>query len=84
MDTAVASILTGAGVAGVWVICFLVGLCYPKSVVADLKAENAELKASRDAERERGDAAITAASATKDILAAIQFGQHATGPPGNS
>lgn len=75
MDTSIATILAGAGVAGVWVICFLVGLIYPKSVVTDLKTEITELKQALGAERDRADTAVAAASATRDVLAAIQYGR---------
>jgi hypothetical protein len=44
-------------------------------VVTDLKAEITELKAALAQERETSKASITAASATKDILAAIQLGR---------
>lgn len=76
MDSSLASILAGAGVAGVFCILFVLGWVYPRSVVTDLKAELAELKADRDAQRERADAASAATSATRDILAAIQLGQN--------
>lgn len=75
MDSSLASLLAGAGVAGVWVICFVLGLVYPKSVVNDLKAEIAELKAALKARTDAADAATTAAMATRDILSAIQLGR---------
>jgi len=65
------------------VILFVLGLIFPKSVVTDLKTENAELKAALNAEREKNAAGIAAASSVRDILAAIQFGQR-TGPPGDA
>ena len=78
MDSTLATLLTGAGVAGVFCILFVVGLVYPRQVVTDLKAEIAELKAALEAEREQARAAVAAAAATRDVLAAIQFGQHLT------
>ena len=80
LDTALASILTSAGVAGVFCICFILGLIYPRAVVEDLKAENKELKDALTAERDRADSAVAAASATKDILAAIQIGRSIGAP----
>lgn len=69
------SILTGAGACGVFCVLFILGWIYPRTVVNDLKAEVAELKAALEAERAASAASVTAASATKDILAAIQLGQ---------
>ena len=71
----IAPIVTGSGVAGVFCVLFILGLIYPKSVITDLKAEIAELKAALKDAREASQASITAASATRDILAAIQLGR---------
>jgi hypothetical protein len=76
MDSGLVSILTGAGVAGVFCVLFVLGLIYPRSVITDLKAEIAELKEALEAERDRANTSVAAASATRDILAAIQIGQN--------
>jgi len=76
MDSGLVTILTGAGVAGVFCVLFVLGLIYPRPVVSDLKAELAELKQALEAERDRANTAIAATSTTRDILAAIQLGQH--------
>jgi uncharacterized membrane protein len=81
-DSALLSILSSAGVAGVFCIFFIAGLIYPKSVIADKNAEIAELKEALQAERERANTAVAAASATRDILAAIQIGQSMKAGPG--
>jgi hypothetical protein len=75
MDTSLATILTGAGVAGVFCILFIAGMIFPRAVVIDLKTEVAELKQALAAERERADTAVAGASVTKDVLAAIQIGR---------
>ena len=76
-DSALISILTSAGVAGVFCVLFIPGLVFPRSVVTDLKdAEIAELKQALEAERDRANTAVAATSTTRDILAAIQLGQH--------
>ena len=76
MDSSlIAPLITGSGVAGIFCILFILGLVVPKAVVSDLKAEIAELKQALREERETSKASITAASATKDILAAIQLGR---------
>ena len=76
MDSSlVAPIITGSGVAGVFCILFIIGWIFPRTVVTDLKAEIAELKAALAQEREASKASVTAASATRDILAAIQLGR---------
>jgi Na+-transporting methylmalonyl-CoA/oxaloacetate decarboxylase gamma subunit len=72
------SILTGSGVAGVFCVLFIIGIIFPRGVVEDLREENKELKAALESERERANAAVTAATATRDILAAIQYGRDLT------
>jgi uncharacterized protein (UPF0333 family) len=74
-DSTLINILTGAGVAGVFCVLFIIGAIFPRSVVTDQKAEISELKAALEAERDRANAAVAAASATRDILAAIQLGK---------
>lgn len=76
------SVLTGSGVAGVFCVLFIIGVIYPRSVVNDKDEEIGELKAALAAERSRADAAVAAASATRDILAAIQVGRGLT--PGHT
>lgn len=74
-DSALLSILSSAGVAGVFCILFIAGYIYPRSVVTDKNAEIAELKEALQAERDRANTAVAAASATRDILTAIQIGR---------
>jgi hypothetical protein len=78
MDSALVSVLSSAGVAGVFCVLFVFGLIVPRGVVDDLKEENRELKAAVESERDRANAAVTAATATRDILAAIQYGRDLT------
>ena len=73
-EAALLSVLTGSGVAGVFCVLFVLGWIYPRSVVDDLRAERAELVKRVEAERDRADAAITAAQASRDVLQAIQAG----------
>jgi len=80
VDSQLALVLVNAGVAGVVLILICFGILVPKSVVTDLRSERDELKTALSNERDRADAAVAAASATRDILAAIQFGQRTTGP----
>jgi hypothetical protein len=83
-DSALLSVLASAGVAGVFCVLFVCGLILPKFVVEDLKTEIAELKEALEAERDRANASVAGASATRDILAAIQLGRAiAAAPPGD-
>jgi hypothetical protein len=75
VDSALVQVLINAGVAGVFCLLFIFGVIYPRSVVVDLKEENRELKEAVEAERDRADASVSAASATRDILTAIQAGR---------
>lgn len=81
-DMALVNVLTGAGVAGVFCLLFVIGLIFPRSVVSDQKQEIAELKEALQAERDRANTAVAAATTTRDILAAIQLGQHMSAPAG--
>lgn len=80
MPDALVNVLINAGVAGVFVILFLAGLIFPKAVVDDLRAERDAAKQEALAERERGDAAVAAAQASRDVFAAIQAGMGITVP----
>lgn len=82
MDTAIITVLSSAGVAGVFCILFITGRIFPRSVVTDKDAEIRELKEALGAERSRADTAVAAAAATRDILAAIQLGR-SIGAAGN-
>ena len=76
MDSSlVIPLITGSGAAGIFCVLFITGRVFPKSVVDDLKAEIAELKAQNIADRAKGDAAVAAASTTADILSAIKLGR---------
>jgi hypothetical protein len=81
-DSTLVTILTGAGACGVFCVLFIIGAIFPRSVVSDLKAENAELKQALEAERDRANTAVAATSTTRDILAAIQLGQTLKTGPG--
>lgn len=83
-DSTLVTILTGAGVAGVFCVLFIVGLIFPRSVVTDKDAEIAELKQALTAERQRGDAAVAAAAASRDVLVAFQAGRQIGSAPGTA
>ncbi len=81
MDSTLVSILTGSGVAGAFCLLFIFGWVVPKSVYDDLREENAELKAEKKAERDRADAAVAAAEASRNVMAAFQAGRSLTSGP---
>lgn len=81
MDSTLVTILTGSGVAGAFCLLFIFGWVVPKSVYDDLREENAELKAEKKAERDRADAAVAAAEASRNVMAAFQAGRSLTGGP---
>ena len=80
-DSALISVLASAGVAGVFCVLFVTGLIFPRSVITDKDAEIAELKQALQAERDRASTAVAAASATRDLMAAIQLGKSLTTGP---
>jgi hypothetical protein len=84
VDSTLITVLTGTGVAGVFCLLFILGLIYPKSVVADKDRVIAELKDALKAERARGDASVAGAAATRDVLAAFQAGTQVARIPADS
>ncbi len=83
-DSALVTILTGTGVCGVFCVLFILGLIVPRSVAADKDREITELKAALAAERQRCDAAVAAAAASRDVLAAFQAGRQLGAAPGTA
>lgn len=83
-DSTLITLLTGTGVAGVFCVLFILGLIVPRSVVSDKDAEITELKAALAAERQRGEAAVAAAAASRDVLAAFQAGRQLGAAPGTA
>ena len=79
LDSALITVLTGAGACGVFCVLFIIGAIFPRPVVADLKAEIAELKGAVAAERQRADVAVAAATATRDVMAALHTARQNTG-----
>ena len=77
MDSSLILVLVNSGVAGVVAVLFVTGLIVPKSVASDLKDEINELKEALEAERDRANAAMAGAAATRDMLAAFQAGMNA-------
>jgi hypothetical protein len=76
VDSSLAILLANAGIAGIFCVLFITGVIYPRSVVSDLKTENAELKRQLEAERDRAATAVAGIAATTDVVRAIQAGIH--------
>ena len=56
-------------------VLFILGLIYPRSVVADKDKRIAELEAALAAERDAARVAVAAAAATRDVMTALQLGR---------
>lgn len=74
MDSVLITGLLNGGVAGIVVLLFVLGLIFPKSVVADLREERDALKTAVANERDRAESAVAAAQASRDLMAALQAG----------
>lgn len=81
MDSAFITALSNAGIAGIFVLLFLFGIVYPKVVVTDLRDEIVALKQDLEAQRDRADAAVAAAQASRDVMAALQAGMQMARQP---
>ena len=87
MPEAVFTVLGSAGVAGIWVLCVMLGFMYPKDHVTDLKEQISDLKeayrlaeARAESERRRADAAVEAAQTSNLLLAGIRREIPQSGP----
>jgi hypothetical protein len=69
---AIAALITGAGVAGIWVLTIGLGWFAPGWVVTGKDREIAELKAAVESQTRRADAAIEATHTMNLILAGIR------------
>ena len=76
VDSSLALLLANASIAGVFCVLFILGIIVPRSVVTDLKTENAELKRQLEAERERANTAVGAVQSTANVVTALQAGIH--------
>ena len=79
MDSALIIPLVSAGTAGCFCVLFILGLIFPRAVVADKDRRIAELEAALAAERSRADVAVSAATASRDVMAAFQAGRQSAG-----
>lgn len=80
-DSVIQGLIGGAGVAGLWLACIMLGWMFPKPHVDDLKQDNSDLKEAvtlanerADNERRRADGAVEAARTANLLLAAIGKG----------
>lgn len=75
MDLTVLPLFVNGGIAGVFLAVFVYlvvgGHMVPGHIYNEKREECDELKAALASERARGDAAVSAASATRDLLLAI-------------
>ena len=75
MDSALVTLLTGAGVAGVFCVLFIAGWVVPKGVVTDLKERLKLVETQLETANERASTAQQSQVTMRDILAALTFGQ---------
>ena len=67
-------LLVNGGTAGLVLILMVSGILVPKSVLDDVKAERDYQRERAESERDRADAAVAAAQATNNVLAALHTG----------
>lgn len=79
LSDSVFGVIGSAGVAGIWLLCIMLGYMVPKQHADDLKQQNAEKDAiiaterqRADNERARADAAVVAANTANILLAALR------------
>lgn len=74
-DSTIITLLTSAGVAGVFCVLFIAGWVVPKWVVTDLKERVKLLEQQLEAVNDRANTAQQSQVTMRDILAALTFGQ---------
>jgi hypothetical protein len=72
IDSSVTSTLLAYGPLGIFCVLMLVGWIVPKWFVSKLEKENDSLRASRDAERQRADAAVLAAETATQVIVSLR------------
>jgi hypothetical protein len=78
LDSTLVDLLLKAGIPGVVLLMILLGWLVPKWAYDDVRAERDELKAENAQLRAAAGASVTGLTATRDILAAIQYGHDLT------
>lgn len=68
----ISALITGAGVAGVWVVTFLLGWAAPGWVIRDKNKQIEDLKAALESQTRRADAAVEATHTMNLILAGLR------------
>ena len=71
MDSALITVLTNAGVAGVVVILLILGWLVPKWAYSRLEEENRHLREALEAERQRAGEAAASAGVTNQLIGAL-------------
>jgi hypothetical protein len=71
VDNATLTVLINAGVAGVIVVLYILGVIPSPGQLKDLKEENKRLREALALERARGDTAVQATNTTNHILGAL-------------
>lgn len=71
MDSATLTVLINAGVAGVFVLLYILGVIPAPGQLKDVKEENRRLREALALERARGDTAVQATNTTNQILGAL-------------
>lgn len=71
MDSATLTVLINAGVAGVIVLLYIIGVIPSPGQLKDLKEENRRLRDALALERARGDTAVQGVNTTNQILGAL-------------
>jgi hypothetical protein len=72
IDGSLSATLLAYGPLGVFCILLLTGWIVPKSFVSKMEEENDKLRASREAERQRADAAVLAATTATQVIASLR------------
>lgn len=72
IDQSLTATLLAYGPLGVFAILLLIGWIVPKPFYSKLEKANDDLRASRDAERQRAEAAVAAAATATQVIASLR------------
>jgi len=72
LDSALLSVLSSAGVAGIFCILFISGLIVSKATHDEVKAQRDEYKRALDLERARSEASVVTGQIVRDVMTSLR------------
>ena len=72
LDSTLISVLSSAGVAGVFCLLFIAGKIYPKSAYDEIVKQRDEYKRALELERARSEASVVTGQIVRDVMTSLR------------